>query len=114
MNKAKWKNDAETQRRGDAGTDCLAASLAMSPCRHVAASLLIAALCLLPIEAASQRTTRHPANVAPQAQSAPAELSPAAKTALDAAVAALGANALVDAERSARAAVQAAPRSAIT
>ena len=60
---------------------------------------------------AQRQTTGRTGSVAPSAQAD--NLSPTARASLDAAVAALQSNALADAERAARAGVQAAPRSAI-
>src|SRR5689334_9531643 len=123
MNKATGKNDAAMQRRsnatmrrrgdavtqrcGDAATDAARSSVAAS-LRHCGVVWFMLLTFCLP--AAAQRpAARRPANVAPPAAQS-TELNPAAKAALDAAVAALNANSLTDAERAARAAVQEAPR----
>ena len=71
----------------------------------------ILALCAVPVLA--QRAPGQRQSSATQVASA-GGLTPAAKNSLDAAVAALQSNALVEAERQARAAVGASPRSAVT
>ena len=64
--------------------------------------------------AAQRSTARHPGAVAHSPTNNVVDLTPAARAALDAAVAALQANSPGEAERQARVAVGAAPRSAVT
>src|SRR5258707_5352869 len=73
--------------------------------------LFVLSLSLEPVKGQRQTTRRTGAQTLPTET---AGLSPAARAALDAALAALQSNALPEAERHARAAVGAAPRSAIT
>ncbi len=63
---------------------------------------------------AQRANSRRSQNARPPTSSGPNNLSPAARKSLDAAIAALQANSLGEAERQARAAVTAAPRSAVT
>src|SRR3981189_820638 len=71
------------------------------------------ALAVFATSAVAQRRASRPTTNSTQSTNADG-LAPAARNSLDAAVAALQSNALAEAERDARAAVSAAPRSAIT
>ena len=90
-----------------------AARLTLCSCRLLLLFFLAFSFCLS--EAAAQRATGLRKPVAgPASSDADTSLTPSARNALNVAVAALQANALGDAERAARAAVTASPRSATT
>src|SRR2546425_6117020 len=90
---------------------CNARSINISSLRDLVSALLLVLLAVAP--AVAQRNAARRPNTATQVTGSE-DLTPLAKNSLDAAVAALQSNALVEAERRARAAVTASPRSAVT